>query len=46
MNLNFVKSIYHSDVCHFGAQVQVNASKSKRRKLIQLFLKKMLEKNI
>lgn len=48
MNLNFVKSIYHSDVCHFRARVKSVHRKAKRRKLKlnQFFLKRRWKKKI
>lgn len=48
MNLNFVKSIYHSDVCHFRARVKSVRRKAKRRKLKlnQFFLKRRWKKMI
>lgn len=48
MNLNFVKSIDHSDVCHFWARVKSVRRKAKRRKLKlnQFFLKRRWKKMI
>lgn len=45
MNLNFVKSIYHSDVCrYFWAQVFSQWIKKQKEKIEPILSQKMLKK--